>query len=527
MKLPVDMSSSDRYKISLHAQPVSLFETKKGVCIDNAAFISFVRPLGKVRSKNARLADDNTGSCYTNLVNCSESEMDKKGLNKMEGDSRWGSSYERGRSSSESCKSSPRRQLSKSQAFENLYKIAAARQPQKREVKPTNMYNKRVIHLPMFKLNLQTYVGQQKDIEFVENARQSLKEMIKIGRNAPRVLGSERGDITNQQTLSYDNGLRTNRSTKPHLFRDFSDVTSERVKPGKVDPVEPRRSVSALQGRISVVDTLDTDRMDVKYDSLDINTSTSLESLNVDYDGFTCTTPGQRPVSKTEDANSVACSSVTQGSVWPSFDDIRRMRRESGSKKSNGSLSKSYELRGRHFVSANPQQAVQNWIEDHETTPVLRYTSKQSKFKLDPIVVPSHTCEDCNVCHRNANGYGDNMSCPPNSPTFDDEVLNEVAQANEAVVSDDDINDDSSNILGHGVRFVEEPLYISHPNHFEHSYKTTNDKVAYNKKVRNGAKIPQQPIVLPIPKVTVKILATKEEFQEATSKMMNYTKTSS
>lgn len=122
-----------------------------------------------------------------------------------------------------------------------------------------------------------------------------------------------------------------------------------------------------------------------------------------------------------------------------------------------------------------PGNDVQKWVNIHYTKskPPERYTPTPTFPKLDPIIVPSHTWVDCPMCEMAANTERGPTPCPPNSP---------VSYFTKSSPSPHHCHSDTKS-----------------------QFRDSNATVR-NTQTRNE---------LSIPKVTVKILDTKQQLEEA------------
>ena len=88
---------------------------------------------------------------------------------------------------------------SRSQAFEHKFKIAAARAngQESPPLKHTKDYNKKVIHLPLFRINLKTYTGDSEVNKAVKNTRENLRLLMDMHRSNLKPPNVKTANITN------------------------------------------------------------------------------------------------------------------------------------------------------------------------------------------------------------------------------------------------------------------------------------------------------------------------------------------
>lgn len=175
----------DHYKMSMEARPLRLLYSKYAPHANLAT--GSVRPLGTVRRGSAPEEDQVLSLCqlesevshaerverYLAMSGEGHGLMDMYGSRKSIHSLPEGPDNGRGQGNNRS-----------RQAFENKYKIAVSRGAQDQKV--SKIYSKKVIQLPLLKINLETYVGESEDSRALESTRKSLRNILDVGRDVGR-----------------------------------------------------------------------------------------------------------------------------------------------------------------------------------------------------------------------------------------------------------------------------------------------------------------------------------------------------
>lgn len=482
----------DHYKMSIEAKPLYSVLGKS----DAGSLMKIIRPLGSIRrAKLSNCSTTRSENLRKSLDVSAEGELvqsDSFSDTADDPDSRFEISADQQEESNSFREDQflPKMQRTKNKVFESRYKIAASRNNE--SVKPAKLYNKRVVYLPMFRINVETYVGNEQDTLAVENTRQSLKMMIDKGRRQSRPTAR----IQSASVKSYnfltpgkegDAPILDIASPRPLIQTKRSSVSNSRRNCNVTAMSECHCSVDGRR-RLSEGTSDDTDRMEVNFECLDLNSSgeesvTDQDLVSIDNrteisraaPSETATMMSVRRkksrayVSLTDPYRHVRQSAKEQDQSktgWPSYEDFRKMKQ----KPRNHNQSKKQPLEPK-----KPGNDVQKWVNIHYTKskPPERYTPTPTFPKLDPIIVPSHTWVDCPMCEMAANTERGPTPCPPNSP---------VSYFTKSSPSPHHCHSDTKS-----------------------QFRDSNATVR-NTQTRNE---------LSIPKVTVKILDTKQQLEEA------------
>ena len=432
----------DHYKMSIQAKPLYSVLGRA----DAGSLMKIVRPLGSIRRAKLSNCASNQGEILPKSLDIS-SEIDflqqdiaSSSPRVEDSESTVETSVETSADKEESVSVKddqflPKMQRTKNKVFESRYKIAASRNSE--SVKPARLYNKRTVYLPMFRINVETYVGNEEDTRAVENTRQSLKMMIDRGRrqtkNAARVKSASIKSY-NFVTPGRESSVSILDSVSPRpLVHTERAVLSSSRRHHKAPAVSECQCSVDGKRQTSEGTSDDTDKMEVNFESLDLNSSADesigdqmsvenrSEMSRVAPSETTIMTSkrGRKPrayVSLTDPYRNARQSSKQQDQSkigWPSYEDFRKMKQKI---RYNNTAKKQHPLEEKQ-----PANDVQKWVNIHYTRRKSRTSHSPSPGlpKLDPIIVPSHTCVDCPMCDMVARGDRSPTSCPPNSPAFD------------------------------------------------------------------------------------------------------------
>lgn len=411
----------DHYRMTIQAKPLSTLGGKPDSETDQV-LLGISRPLGHLRK---------TKSVSNTLVDIPKPEPSDEEFPQIHGIGYYDSEDEMSSKGSAVSKDTSRSKhsrrgslpsvgMSKTQLFESRYKLAAARS-QPDATKPANMYSKRVVYLPMFRINVETYIGESEDHKTVETTRQSLKKMLDNSRSkmkSPDKIANKLRDYFKQQEL--ESIRKREREQENEISRKEMLRVNIPKTPFPVDSNAIRIPSVPLDGRIhgpsSKVETLDLTSItdDDSCSVLSANTNKTKQSGNGSPkfhsergspNGFSKKYFGPFIYGKE--------SQTERESNYATYSDIRRMRQKGRLKivtKTDGSAKTSR--------SASDQQDAKDWI-TIQSKPVLKYTTPQpTKPKLDPIVVPSQGCSECPLCKAAKYKSTEPTTVPPNSPTI-------------------------------------------------------------------------------------------------------------
>ena len=459
----------DQYRMSIEARPLRVLYSKYSSTESNN---QFVRPLGSVR-KERRLSSEKKKERLPKLsAKSSETRPSRRycvSEIKMSKDSDADHQVCSTRSvnlaaDAERSKESPLPSVgrSRAQAFEHRFKIAAARANGQESpvLKQAKDYNKKVIHLPLFRINLKTYKGDFEVNKAVANTRENLRQLMDIHKTNIKPANVVTANIKNYEFHAPPNiaNARNNDNTCSNgLIVPPSFPSKPMLKsPRKTDSDKKQEVISKKQCRFCALESETfvrfADDIESKSSSSDrdaMNTDFRLTPFKNNEDTFTddetddpllslairpdtALTLGstineidrvmQSPGSdELRELSEVLKHTDTQP-AWPSYDDIMKMRSRNQSRRTKNnsrvSLSRPGTVQNGGIVSPQKIYSVCS-NHSHMTAdfqkPVLRYTSKQSNPKLKPIIVPSHTCTECPMCNIYKRESKD-TPCPPNSP---------------------------------------------------------------------------------------------------------------
>lgn len=411
----------DHYRMTIQAKPLSTLGGKPDSETDQV-LLGISRPLGHLRK---------TKSVSNTLVDIPKPEPSDEEFPQIHGISYYDSEDEMSSKGSAVSKDTSRSKhsrrgslssvgMSKTQLFDNRYKLAAARS-QPDATKPANMYSKRVVYLPMFRINVETYIGESEDHKTVETTRQSLKKILDNSRSkmkSPDKIANKLRDYFKQQEL--ESIRKREREQENEISRKEMLRVNIPMTPFSADSNAIRIPNVPLDGRIhgpsSKVETLDLTSItdDDSCSVLSANTnktkqsdhgSPKFHSERGSPNGFSKKYFGPFIYGKE--------SQTEREGNYATYSDIRRMRQKGRLKiitKRDGSAKTSR--------SASDQQDAKDWI-TIQSKPVLKYTTPQpTKPKLDPIVVPSQGCSECPMCKAAKYKSTEPTTVPPNSPTI-------------------------------------------------------------------------------------------------------------
>ncbi|OWF55915.1 hypothetical protein KP79_PYT06441 [Mizuhopecten yessoensis] len=399
-------------------------------------------------------------------------------------------------------------QRSKRQVFENRYRLAKARSPTREmKSKSANLSNKRVICLPMFRINLEKYTGWDDDVT-VNAARRSLKEIMDNSKK-------RKSSSQHQQAASITNY----QFVPPGKESEDVEVTPRRLiisKPVKI-PHSSRqnsacgtRAEAALLG--SVTGSTDTDRMDIRMDSLELTSFDDTTYSELDTDTLLSPRQGScidqtirriRKVSDSANSHKYKLTSEYQDRetpadsevTWPSYEDIKRLRQNIRQHKSANRAS---QMSGSRRLTSSQSFRGSTGADNRQTSP--------SKGRIKPIVVPTASvCRQCNILN---NIQREPTPCPPNSPS-----LNESRGVTAVNVR---FNRESS---WHDVECVHEYSNDIASHTWDNVVTPRSPKSYKSVLTQRSAPSRYSQEVLRMPQVTVKMLESKEELQREASKL--------
>ena len=465
----------DQYRMSIEARPLRVLYSKYSSTDANNPF-QLVRPLGRVRKErrtssekaNERLPKLSAGSSDSHTMRrycVSEIKMPKH--------------VDTGRSETvqgeaERSKDSPLPSVgrSKTRAFEHRYKIAAARSngQESPTLKQSKEYKKKVIHLPLFRIDLKTYKGDSEVNRAVANTRENLRNLLEIHKPniKPATIATANikpasviaANIKNYEfnappisSRNLDNNL-SNGLIVPPSFASKSVLRSPRheylVKTPDIVSKEKchfcalesehfvrfaddcdANSVGSMGSNGNNINNelnysefrsadefITDDEADDSLLSIAIRPDTALTLGSTMHDlDRVLESPGSDEL---RELSEVLRNTDTQP-TWPSYDEIIKMRSRNQSRRqkatSRMSLSRPGTVQNGRTISRQKVYSVcsnHSHIIENSLKPILRYSSTQSNT-VKPIIVPSHTCTECPMCNIYKREK-DGTPCPPNSP---------------------------------------------------------------------------------------------------------------
>lgn len=459
--MKVTSMNVDQYKISIEAHPLEMLYTKYST--NETSQCQSVRPLGRIRQEIRPCSEyHNTGR--PQVIGTG----DKANVNtEMNLNTRGQSGRARYRCDQNTSLDSrdkeignfPTLKRSKTQAFENKFKIASSRSTGQDSpspiFRPAKHTGKKVVHLPLFKINLRTYCAEEDVSRTVAKTRESLRKLMELNKakmkhanvitaniknyefNAPKANTSSirEGNSDSPRTLVSQPfhakpALKSSRDREPKTKSsiNFSKTFNFR-KGGAVETdvcadneVEETREKSFLTKR-QISDFIEAeDEPDCSLLSLAMRPDTSLTLGTTMHQ---IDRVFKSPTSEELRELSEAFKTSDTSPAWPSMDDIQALiaRSQSRTTKSRTPFSRPNTVQNHVAKIPDVDPTQKNYRKqlylhhspyEHGNKPVIRYTSKQACYKLDPIIVPSHTCTECPMC----NIYQRDVEtpCPPNTP---------------------------------------------------------------------------------------------------------------
>ena len=366
--------------------------------------------------------------------------------------------------------------LSRSQTFENKFRIAASRtngnespvhslSPQLKSHRSSDV--KKIIHLPLFRINLKSYAGEIELARTVASTRESLRKLMELHKAKMINSNIVTANIKNYEfsapasachlTQRSADGNQTVLTSQPfhgkpalkHSKRDahFKSATGSQQKQHQ------RHGSSNMSESVQSGDTQCTLRSaytDIKsgsksnreqlasHSTLEPEESISSLALRPDTSltlGSTMhhidrvfRSPGSDELRELNEH----LRNTDPQPAWPVVNEIQRM---GGSPRRHYRRSKTSMSRpGTVLDSAIEEDECDYCVQDQlknssglptcpitrnnghdiRRKPVLRYTSKEASFKLDPVIVPSHTHTECPMCNLYTREC--ETDAPPNTP---------------------------------------------------------------------------------------------------------------
>lgn len=453
----------DQYKMSIEARPLQVLYTKYNPC-EGIPQCQAVRPLGRIRRPSSEQS-------HNKQKDADEGGNAKHAVSKdIKLNRRTDSERIRGRIKGEQIISTldyrdrehtvfPLMNLSRSQAFENKFKIAAARGngQDTHFPKPQKVFDKKVVQLPLFQIDLKTYVGETEVSRTVAKTRESLRKLMELHNSKMKSNSITTANIRNYEfNAPVTSGLSTSRSLDPcsnsPLCKPFhakpalrtgrvqgetkgkySPLSRQPTKLSVIDRTESKMSVHCSNTPSSETPCLSKrqsffrhrietpgidDELDDSILSVAMRPDTSLTlASTMHHIDRVFKSPGSDELRELNEA----LKTTDPQPAWPQIDEVQRLMGPSRSQSRNRRSRTSFSRPGTvlHDVLETPDDIVEGLPrpypylgQGYSPKPVLRYTSKQSAYKLDPIIVPSHTCTECPMC----NIYHREIETPPNTP---------------------------------------------------------------------------------------------------------------
>ena len=180
-----------QHNLSLEIPPLRFLYTKYAPQAVKTPCSSF-RPLGTVRSES-NCGEGDVRMLFSDLDELSDVERVERFLAMSQDVSKTDMYVERSSNDAPSLPEVPNTgsQLSRCQVFENKYKLVVARATHDYKAQNNTKNNncKRVIQLPMLKINLETHDSEKEENKALETTRKSLRKIIDVGRNATKPTG--------------------------------------------------------------------------------------------------------------------------------------------------------------------------------------------------------------------------------------------------------------------------------------------------------------------------------------------------
>lgn len=358
----------------------------------------------------------------------------------------------------------PKADRSKTQVFQSRYKLASLRP--ETEIKTNRYFSRRVIQLPMFRISVDTFLGDMEETRVVESTRQSLQKMIERGKKRP-----PNNTVASIKNYKFINPMEVEQSlsTQVKSLNDTNDI-SQKSNYTIIDSTSNiTRNFFTYRKSVSPDAMSDKDRMDIKIEPLSSErTFQSLPSSgrrSTDDDDFsTVSTTGRSShltlkstlseIDHVTRANSQA-SHISDRSISladkfhekdnkpnPTWYDTIEQWRLTAEKQRTGSAIGTGNAKWpsnpkvkRQNVAFNPTGNVQK--SQQKIRPVFRYTSNPCDRLNNVIIVPSHTDVHCPLCKLCFAGE-DSTICPPNSPVSDISLVYNInSQSTEEYVDHD------------------------------------------------------------------------------------------
>lgn len=353
---------------------------------------------------------------------------------------------------------------SKTQEFEDKYRIAAARCNGQESpsvvlrpspvVRSNKQSDKNIVRLPLFRININNFVGNSE----ISKTREYLRKLMELHKSKPHESNVVAASIRNyefstplwntrkgvrasvmqcpvSQPVYARSSLRSSLSSESRLKQP--QLLSRQLHTSGISNFDNEYTSISDTKTFSEIDNSDSNALNKgRLDLLGPEGPQDDSMVSLIWRPDTALTLGST-ISQLESAiNSQSLEELQKLSrtfhinesqpVWPSADDVHQLKTRNvlinrkvqtansrrGAKQHNVI---EYGCEHSDVPNGNRVQCLSSLerIDGHK--PVLRYTSKSTTLKLDPIIVPSHTCTECPMCNIYQGDY--ETLCPPNTPT--------------------------------------------------------------------------------------------------------------
>ncbi|KAK6170591.1 hypothetical protein SNE40_018950 [Patella caerulea] len=431
-------------EMPVNSKPGRSLINSKYSTYDTIGSSAIVRPLGLVRNAHQTQPDEEEDDNYSLDFNDSESSASRN----SEGSFREEASNNENAVPTEDFlqqnnDKTVQDERTRQQVFKSRLNITGTRKrPPPKQQKPSQLTNKKVIQLPMLKLNLESLTGAKnnEDTKTLETTRRSLKTLIDDGKKAVKRTDIDTNQFMTPADKNKDQSFSSQGDNKSSIVQTS---TKRNHSPGKQSPLILPPTVS---DSVHVLTTSSRKASSSSYGNKDAITSVAFSNAVCELDSESVTEAAcltyrdnhiqysssrykpeigcdlmidsvHRPTSSTR----AAPVTLYDMAAWPSYEEVSNLRKDSN----HGCSKHEYLLKKHRFQQELLEQRIQarrdqsrSWVNinsnGYKASPILRYTTYQGT-KLEPINVPTHAKDHCPMCNLyKANKVS--TACPPNSP---------------------------------------------------------------------------------------------------------------